>query len=280
MNFKQKIAELGLPQASYVVVGSGILNALGIRESNDVDLVVSDEVFVNLEKLGWEKGAWGDNLVYKKGVFDVCNQWYGQPVEDLLKNAQIIDGIPYLNLRQVYTWKQQRGQEKDLRDLTLIDTYRKNIHGVITRQGGPDLKDYLIRVSLKAVIFNDQGHVLVVKENGRDWWDIPGGGLDHGESVKEALSRELFEEVHLQGDFQYETILAENPHHIRSHNLYQMRITFLVEPDNLDVGTGNDSDEVMFIDPNLFENSDLINERKIFEYSQLAKNRRKTNLKA
>lgn len=33
-------------------------------------------------------------------------------------------------------------------------------------------------------------------------------------------------------------------------------------------------DEVRFVDPATFENSELINERKIFEYSQLAKNKK------
>lgn len=70
MNFKQKIAELNLPTNSYVVVGSGILGALGIRESNDIDLVVTEEEYRNIERLGWERGTWGDDIVFKNGVFD------------------------------------------------------------------------------------------------------------------------------------------------------------------------------------------------------------------
>jgi len=151
-------------------------------------------------------------------------------------------------------------------------TEATDIHGAIVHAHS-GRKDSLVRVSLKAVILDDKGYVLVVKERGRDWWDIPGGGLEHGESIKEALTRELHEEVALKANFEFETILAEDPHYQKSNNLYQMRITFLVKPEDLDVGVGEDSDEVQFVDPNTFEYSELITERKIFEYSQLAKTR-------
>ena len=66
----------------------------------------------------------------------------------------------------------------------------KNAHGAIVHADS-GRKDSLIRVSLKAVILDERGRTLVVKENGRDWWDIPGGGIEHGETLKEALAREL-----------------------------------------------------------------------------------------
>lgn len=132
-------------------------------------------------------------------------------------------------------------------------------------------EDNLFRVSLKAVLFNQDGHVLVVKEADRDWWDIPGGGIEHGESIKEALARELEEEVSLKGDFEYQAILAEDPRLQQKRDLYQMRLTFLVKADISGVATGVDSSEVKFINPNVFKDSDLITEQKIYEYSELAK---------
>lgn len=61
-------------------------------------------------------------------------------------------------------------------------------------------QDYLFRVSLKAVIRNENGELLVVKERGRDVWELPGGGMDHGETFEEAMKRELFEEISYQGN--------------------------------------------------------------------------------
>lgn len=147
----------------------------------------------------------------------------------------------------------------------------KLFNGRAARENSPRQQDYLFRVSLKAVIFNENNEVLIVKESGRDWWDIPGGGMDHGESIKETLRRELEEEVSLRGDFTYKIILAEDPRYLPTHNLYQMRLTFLVENykgDNF--APGDDGDDVMFIDPQKFKDSEIITERKIYEYSQLA----------
>lgn len=146
------------------------------------------------------------------------------------------------------------------------------VHGAIVHEGSKR-RDSLIRVSLKAVIFDDQGRVLVVKESGRDWWDIPGGGLDHGETIKEALARELFEEVSLEGDFEYEALLAEDPRYLEDHNLYQMRMTFIVKPNSMIFECGSDGDELRFVDAGIYENSELWTERQIFMFSSLAKKR-------
>ena len=54
------------------------------------------------------------------------------------------------------------------------------------------------RVSVKAYITDEQGRVFVVKENdneGRSFWGLPGGGLDHGELPHDCLKREIQEEL-------------------------------------------------------------------------------------
>lgn len=124
MDFKQRIAELDLPEDSYIVVGSGILAALSIRDSNDIDLIVTEEVYRYIESLGWEQGLWSNQIVFKQDVFDIGNDWYGKSAKELLKTAQIIDGVPYLSLDDVYEWKKMKARDKDIRDLKLIDTYR------------------------------------------------------------------------------------------------------------------------------------------------------------
>lgn len=148
----------------------------------------------------------------------------------------------------------------------------KDVHGAIVHAGS-GRKDSLIRVTLKAVILDSEGKTLVVKESGRDWWDIPGGGIDHGETIKEALARELHEEVSFKGDFEYETLLAEDPHYLETLNLYQMRITFLVKPESLDFSAGDDGDTVEFVDADQYEKSELWTERQIYMFSKLAKSR-------
>lgn len=55
------------------------------------------------------------------------------------------------------------------------------------------IKSSYYRVSVKAKI-NFNGKILLVKEDGKKW-DLPGGGIEHFETIQEALTRELTEEI-------------------------------------------------------------------------------------
>jgi ADP-ribose pyrophosphatase YjhB (NUDIX family) len=53
------------------------------------------------------------------------------------------------------------------------------------------------RIAVSAVIL-EQGNVLLAHRRDIDWWNLPGGGLELGETVDEALHREVFEETGLE----------------------------------------------------------------------------------
>ena len=54
----------------------------------------------------------------------------------------------------------------------------------------------LYRVVVKALITDASGKILVVKEK-QDFWSLPGGGLEHGESAQDCLKRKIEEEIGL-----------------------------------------------------------------------------------
>jgi 8-oxo-dGTP pyrophosphatase MutT (NUDIX family) len=62
------------------------------------------------------------------------------------------------------------------------------------------------RVSIKALVLDETRtkFLLVQEKDGR--WELPGGGLDHGEKIHEALKREIKEEMGLNV-----TSIAEKP---------------------------------------------------------------------
>lgn len=51
------------------------------------------------------------------------------------------------------------------------------------------------KLGAHAVIFNDQGEVLVLRSRYADVWQLPGGGVDRGEHLDAAVRRECREEL-------------------------------------------------------------------------------------
>lgn len=63
-------------------------------------------------------------------------------------------------------------------------------------------KDY-IGVGVGALIFNDEGHLLLTlrgkkAKNERGKWEIPGGAVEFGETIENALKREIKEELDIE----------------------------------------------------------------------------------
>jgi ADP-ribose pyrophosphatase YjhB (NUDIX family) len=52
------------------------------------------------------------------------------------------------------------------------------------------------RISIKAIITDNDGNVLLLKDKNGEW-ELPGGGLEHGENIQDALAREISEETNM-----------------------------------------------------------------------------------
>lgn len=141
------------------------------------------------------------------------------------------------------------------------------IHGVIPRPAVDGQNDYLFRISVKALVFNDKDEILLVREGGKDW-DIPGGGIDHGESIEETLRRELEEEIGLKDHFTYKVVSVENPTFVESHHFWLVRIIYAVWPDNLELSAGEE--DIRFVSIDELKRSESIYDRIYAENAELA----------
>ena len=131
--FADKVKALNLPLDQIIVIGSGILDQLGIRPASDIDLAASSDL---MKKLSEESGDWikkfDDNqrfyFIKDDGSAEVWDGWEfdGQVVsyDGLLDYVVEYDGVRFVNLEFLYQWKKWRSREKDVQDVKLIDEWR------------------------------------------------------------------------------------------------------------------------------------------------------------
>lgn len=123
-----KIKAQDFPEGSYVVFGSGPLAIAGIRPTADIDLIVTPALYLQLQQSGWRfKDDLEGNPMLYQGDFEVSKTWctgpYSATFDELKEKADIIDGIAFVNLREVKRWKEHLARPKDLEDVDLIDDY-------------------------------------------------------------------------------------------------------------------------------------------------------------
>ena len=127
-----KVKTLKLPQDSFIVFGSCPMVIAGIREANDIDLLVSEEIYERLKNSGWQKvdkGTKDEPLTYD--VFEAHKNWnfssYNPTLQDLLATSTKVESIPFASLAEVRKWKVASGRDKDIVDIKLIDLYLAKI---------------------------------------------------------------------------------------------------------------------------------------------------------
>lgn len=76
MEIKNKLIELGLNSENAIIIGSGILNALNLRASKDIDVVVTEEKDKELsDNNRFKKEQNHEREILNDGLFEIGISW-------------------------------------------------------------------------------------------------------------------------------------------------------------------------------------------------------------
>lgn len=82
--------------------------------------------------------------------------------------------------------------------------------------------------SVTAIITDGDGRLLLVHKSDNDLWALPGGGVDVGESISQAVVREVKEETGLDVEASGVVGLYTNPNHVMAYNDGEVRQQFSI----------------------------------------------------
>jgi hypothetical protein len=125
MGIIERVRALGLPTDQFIVIGSGLLDAYGLRAANDVDLAVTPELFAQLEATGdYQKGNKYDGPYLIRDDLEIWLGWgEGHDFASLKPTAVTVEGIMFVDPQFLMERKRARGTEKDLKDIELLEGY-------------------------------------------------------------------------------------------------------------------------------------------------------------
>jgi len=126
----QKVKDMKLPIGKYALFGSAPLGIRGLRDCHDIDIIVTEDLWNEFCRNNWniKFSEFGNPFLcndeiemgkdfWKPGLWDITK---------LIREADIIDGLPFVKLERVLEWKRLMAREKDLKDIEIIEKFLRN----------------------------------------------------------------------------------------------------------------------------------------------------------
>lgn len=125
MRITERVHALGLPTDQFVVIGSGLLDAYGLRPASDIDLIVTPQLFDLLKTSGeYQEGIKNNEPYLENGDQEIWLSWgEGRDFAHLKQNSETIEDIMFVNPQFLIERKRERGTEKDVNDIKLLEEY-------------------------------------------------------------------------------------------------------------------------------------------------------------
>jgi len=123
----QKVKDLKLPIDKYALFGSAPLGIRGLRECHDIDIIVTEDLWNDFCKKDWDlKFSSFGNPFLCNGEIELGKDWWKPglwDIAELIREADIIDGLPFVKMERVLEWKRLMAREKDLKDIEIIEKF-------------------------------------------------------------------------------------------------------------------------------------------------------------
>ena len=105
--------------------------------------------------------------------------------------------------------------------------------------------------SVTAIVRDDVGDLLLVHKTDNDLWALPGGGVDPGESVSEAVIREVLEETGMHVEVDRLSGVYTNPRHVMAYDDGEVRqqfsLCFIARLRGGELTTSSETSELGFV---------------------------------
>lgn len=125
-NLFQKVKELNLPAGKYALFGSAPIGIREIRKCRDIDIIVTEDLWDEYKNKNWKVKVmpYGSQYLFNDKI-ELWKDWKPGEWDErkLIKEAEIIDGLPFVKLKEVIRWKKIKGRKKDLKDVEMIEKF-------------------------------------------------------------------------------------------------------------------------------------------------------------
>ncbi len=105
--------------------------------------------------------------------------------------------------------------------------------------------------AVSAIVTDEQGGMLLIRRTDNNYWSIPGGGVNPGESVSEAAAREVKEETGIDCQVAGLVGIYSDPNHVAAYDDGEVRQQFSICFTTRTLGgslrTSSESSEVRFV---------------------------------
>lgn len=82
--------------------------------------------------------------------------------------------------------------------------------------------------AVSAIVTDDHGGILLILRTDNNYWSIPGGGVKPGESVKQAVAREVKEETGIDCEVTGLVGIYSDPNHVAAYDDGEVRQEFSI----------------------------------------------------